>query len=187
MQQWQSNAKQIPSSFTHFYCHCGSSNLKQILRFFSKLAGGSQRLGEIEMLKILLATRTFNLSGPPKNRTISGPCHLYFTHTSKLVLQTLRWCCVDFVIHHERDVREEQHHTYMWREQAIIEWSWHVNSIVAYCHSAKLCAYAARNFRSQQSGAVTRMWRSCGVQHSHKERAIGVVGCKKEGIDKGDC
>jgi len=25
------------------------------------------------------------------------------------------------VIHHERDVRKEQHHTYMWREQAIIE------------------------------------------------------------------
>ena len=25
------------------------------------------------------------------------------------------------VIHHERDVREEQHHTYMWREQAITE------------------------------------------------------------------
>ena len=23
-----------------------------------------------------------------------------------------------------RDVREEQHHIYMWREQAIIEWSW---------------------------------------------------------------
>ena len=37
----------------------------------------------------------------------------------------------------------------MWREQAIIEWSWHVNSIVACCHSAKLCAYAARDFRSQ--------------------------------------
>ena len=29
------------------------------------------------------------------------------------------------------------------------EWSWHVNSIVAWCHSAKLCAYAARDFRSQ--------------------------------------
>jgi len=28
------------------------------------------------------------------------------------------------VIHHERDVREEQHHTYMWHEQAIKEWSW---------------------------------------------------------------
>jgi len=23
-------------------------------------------------------------------------------------LQPLRWCCVDCVIHHERDVREEQ-------------------------------------------------------------------------------
>ena len=30
------------------------------------------------------------------------------------------------------------------------EWSWHVNTIVACCHSAKLCAYAARDFRSQQ-------------------------------------
>jgi len=33
-------------------------------------------------------------------------------------LQPLRWRCVKCVIHHERDVREEQHHTYMWREQA---------------------------------------------------------------------
>jgi len=40
--------------------------------------------------------------------------------------------------------------TYMWREQAIIDWSWHVHSIVACCHSAKLCAHAARAFRSQQ-------------------------------------
>jgi len=31
------------------------------------------------------------------------------------------------VIYHERDVREEQHHTYMWREQAIIEWSWRIS------------------------------------------------------------
>jgi len=69
----------------------------------------------------------------------------------RVVLQPLRWCCVDCVIHHERDVGEEQHHTYIWREQAIIEWSWHVNSIVACCHSAKLTAYAARDFRSQQS------------------------------------
>jgi len=66
------------------------------------------------------------------------------------LLQPLRWCCVDCVIHHERDVREEQHHTYTWHEQAIIEWSWHVNSIVACCHSVKLCAHAARDFRSQQ-------------------------------------
>ena len=33
---------------------------------------------------------------------------------------------------------------YMWREQAIIEWSRRVNSIVACCHGAKLCAHAAR-------------------------------------------
>jgi len=31
-----------------------------------------------------------------------------------LLLQPVRWCCVDCVIHHERDVREEQHHTYVY-------------------------------------------------------------------------
>ena len=80
-------------------------------------------------------------------------CWSYFAirRTQLVVLQPLQWCCVDCVIHHERDVGEEQHHIYMWHEQAIIEWSWHVNSIVACCHnSAKLCAYAARDFRSQQ-------------------------------------
>jgi len=39
----------------------------------------------------------------------------------------------------------------MWREQAIIEWSRRVISIVACCHGAKLCAHAARDFRSQQN------------------------------------
>ena len=68
-----------------------------------------------------------------------------------ILLQPLRWYCVDCVIYHERDVREEQHHTYIWHEQAIIEWSWHVNSVVACCHSAKLCAHAARGFWSQHS------------------------------------
>ena len=34
----------------------------------------------------------------------------------------------------------------MWHEQAIWEWSWHVISIVACCHSVKLCAIAARGF-----------------------------------------
>jgi len=29
-----------------------------------------------------------------------------------LMLQPLRWCCVDCVIHHERDVREEQKYMY---------------------------------------------------------------------------
>jgi len=40
---------------------------------------------------------------------------------------------------------------YMWRKQAIIEWSWHVISIVVCCHSVELCALAARAFRSQQT------------------------------------
>ena len=39
--------------------------------------------------------------------------------------------------------------TYLWREQAIIEWSRPVISIVACCHSVKLCALAARAFRPQ--------------------------------------
>jgi len=38
----------------------------------------------------------------------------------------------------------------VWREQAIIELSRRVVSIVACCHGAKLCAHAARDFRSQQ-------------------------------------
>ena len=50
---------------------------------------------------------------------------------------------------------------YMWCEQAIIEWSRRVNSIIACCHSVKFCAHAARAFQSQQNVAVTRMWRSC--------------------------
>jgi len=55
-------------------------------------------------------------------------------------------------------------------------------SIVACCHGATLCAYAARDFRSQKNGAVTSMWRSFRVQPSHKECAIGAVHCKKEGM-----
>jgi len=35
---------------------------------------------------------------------------------SLYVLQPLQWCCVDCVIHHERDVREEQ--KYVCVEQA---------------------------------------------------------------------
>jgi len=45
-----------------------------------------------------------------------------------VLLQLLRWRCVECVIHHERDVREEQH-PYVLREQAITEWSWRVSSV----------------------------------------------------------
>ena len=37
----------------------------------------------------------------------------YNCRTSLLVLQPLRWCCVDCVIHHERDVREDQKYMYV--------------------------------------------------------------------------
>ena len=47
----------------------------------------------------------------------------------------------------------------MWREQAIIEWSRRVISIVACCHSAKLCAHAARDFRSQHLSCWGRVLR----------------------------
>ena len=49
-----------------------------------------------------------------------------------LVLQPLRWCCVDCVIHHERDVREEQKYMYVAQtsNNRVIpkEWSWWVTS-----------------------------------------------------------
>jgi len=71
--------------------------------------------------------------------------------------------------------------TPMWREQAEIKLSRRGIFIVAWCNSGKLCALAARRFQSQQSGALTKMWRWCQVQPSQKERAIGAVHCKKRG------
>ena len=47
-------------------------------------------------------------------------------------------------------------------------------SIVACCRGAKLCAHAARDFRSKQNGAVTKMWRTCRVQPSHKKNVRSV-------------
>jgi len=47
--------------------------------------------------------------------------HAWINRTRKLkqsediLLQPLRWCCVDCVIHHERDVREEQKYMYVAR------------------------------------------------------------------------
>jgi len=46
-------------------------------------------------------------------------------------------------------MRAKNNTVYTWREQAIIEWSRRVISIVVCCHSLKLCAHAARPFRSQ--------------------------------------
>ena len=40
---------------------------------------------------------------------------LFWIPTVKTLLQPLRWCCVDCMIHHERDVREEQKYMYVAR------------------------------------------------------------------------
>ena len=46
-----------------------------------------------------------------------------------------------------------------WREHPIIEWSRRVISIIACCHSTKLCAHAAQAFRLQQLLCVTPVFR----------------------------
>jgi len=98
-----------------------------------------------------------------------------------MLLQPLRWCCVDCMIHHEWDVREEQQYN-TWRRQAIIQ---EIATHDLYCCLLPVRSFAYmpdRDFRSQQNIAVTRMWRSCHVKPSKKERAIGAVHCKKEGM-----
>ena len=77
---------------------------------------------------------------------IGGPSGMFVTID---VLHPLGWRCVECAIHHERDVRRITP-VYMWDEQALTEWSRRVISIDACCHSEKLCALAARAFRSQQ-------------------------------------
>jgi len=59
-------------------------------------------------------------------------------------LQPLHWRCVECAW------RITSIHSVCGANQAIIEWSWRVISVVACCHSVKLCAHAARAFRSQQ-------------------------------------
>jgi len=57
-------------------------------------------------------------------------------------------------------------------------YTWHLYCcVVPQCEALRTCCLP---FQSQQSGALTRMWRWCQVQPSHKERAIGTVHCKNE-------
>ena len=52
-----------------------------------------------------------------------------------LLLQPLRWCCIDCMLHHEQDVREEQKYMYVARTSnnrvIPMEWSWWVTSVNA--------------------------------------------------------
>jgi len=77
-----SNGKGMPSGFIHFYCHRVVLSTQKNCKGFFNI---SVRLGEVQPLKILLAARSFNLSGPPKIRTISGPCHLYWQPCRRII------------------------------------------------------------------------------------------------------
>ena len=71
--------------------------------------------------------------------------------------------------------------TPMWCEQAEIKWSRRGIFMVARCNSGKLCALTARPFQSQQSDALTRMWRWCQVQHSQKKMCNRCGSLQKQG------
>jgi len=69
-----SNGKAMSSGFSHFYCHRVVLSIQKYFKVFFNISG---RLSEVQPLKISLAARSFNLSGPPKIRTISDLCHVY--------------------------------------------------------------------------------------------------------------
>jgi len=54
-------------------------------------------------------------------------------------------------------------------------------SIVACCPGVNLCAHAARDFQSQQNGAVTRIRRSCRVQPNTKNVRLVWTVAKRRG------
>ena len=70
---------------------------------------------------------------------------------------------------------------YMWREQAIIEWTRRVNSIVACCHSVKLYALAARVFRSQQwlarAALLAGIAKTAPSKPCNQCKTLGQLGC----------
>ena len=82
--------------------------------------------------------------------------------------------------HHERNAREEQHpYTCSTNKQYKSDsGAW---TLVVCCYNAKLCAHAARAFRLQQSGAVTRMSRLCQVQT--EKRTCNRCGSLQNGGD----
>ena len=80
------------------------------------------------------------------NRKCDRCCSLqtggYVVVTSQLML---RWKCDS----PQMGCAQWATHKYMWREEAIIEWSHQVISIIACCHSVTLCALAVRAVWSQ--------------------------------------
>ena len=97
-----------------------------------------------------------------------------------ILLQPFRWRCVECVIHHERDVCEEQQYIYLARTSN--------NRVIMACElyccllPQSEALHTCRSGFSDRNKVVTRMWRSCCVKPSQKERAIGELRCKKEGM-----
>jgi len=57
-------------------------------------------------------TKNVDASCRSEGFTFQSSFHICFASADEkdnwgILLQPLRWCCVDYVIHHERDVREE--------------------------------------------------------------------------------
>ena len=92
----------------------------------------------------LLWHRKINLSQEWRNY---NPHIAHWAFPSGPLLQPCGWKCA--IDQKRMCAKNNTHILYMWRKQAIIEWSWHVISIVACCHSVKLCALAAQYFWSQ--------------------------------------
>ena len=106
-----------------------------------------------------------------------------------IMLQPLRWCCIESNVWFTMNgMCMKNNNIYTWHEQAIIEFTCHGHSIVACCHSAKLCAHVAWAFRTQQNGAVTRMWRLCYVRPSQKNvRSMPVVVKRRDVVATSLC
>jgi len=76
IQQRQRNAKWFQSLLLPLSGSFNSTKFKGFCNISGRLVAARWS----PTAKILLAARSFNLSGPPKIRTISGPCHLYTEH-----------------------------------------------------------------------------------------------------------
>ena len=106
-------------------------------------------------------------------------------HHLILLLQPLRWRCVDCVIHHKWDVHKEQQYIYIYiyvvrtsNNKVIVARDLYC-CLLPQCEALRTCR---SGFRLQLNGAVTRMWKSCRVKPSRKERAISAVRFKKKGM-----
>ena len=68
-------------------------------------------------------------------------------------------------------------HKYMWHEQAKIEWSRRVISIIACCQSVKLCALAVRVFWSQHK-KYTSLSFACLIHENGQRWTCSLLGFK---------